>query len=375
MSAEEKVSIKVLSAEKVKPPGLFSLNYVVYHIRTEPLNVEVKRRYKQFEWLHQSLRNRFPVNYVTLSDQIPGLPPKVVQFTLDEELAHSRLLSLQQYLDQVCENPVLKYSPELVAFLTKPEDDLLHRPKPERAIPQGDKFINDKSPPMKVFDLEYPGGRVNLMMDNKLRAVTQEISLNVDKLTPLENEAVAICKEIHALQERLGRLYHNLGGLCGSIAANYKALAKEVQFPNIAKLSEMYGGLQLFMKEHARMAAHERKNFGDNIQAMFEFSLRELEGIKAVSWPDADRRRARALLGQLPEAQARVAAEEAPRLQDGRRGQVRHAGPREVHAGRRVRGGRKAPARQGQQAAALDAAHVGLLQRAGPQRDRPLHAP
>lgn len=135
---------------------------------------------------------------------------------------------------------------------------------------------------MKVFDLPYPGGRVNLMMDNKLRALTQEISLNVDKLTPLENEAVAICKEIHGLQERLSKLYNNLGSLCGSIAENYKVLAQDVKFPNISKLGEMYGGLQLFMKEHTRMVINEGKNFGDYIQAMFEFSLRELEGIKTV---------------------------------------------------------------------------------------------
>lgn len=68
MSKEEKITIKVESAEKIKPPGLFSSNYVVYHIRTEPLNIEVKRRYKQFEWLHQCLQNRFPVNYVLSID-------------------------------------------------------------------------------------------------------------------------------------------------------------------------------------------------------------------------------------------------------------------------------------------------------------------
>lgn len=202
---------------------------------------------------------------------------------MDEELAHNRLLSLQQYLDQVCENPALKYSPELVAFLTKPEDDLTQIPKPERAIPTGDRFLVDKVEPLKVFDIQYPGGRVNLMMDTKLRGVTQEISLNVDKLTPLENEAIAICKEIHALQDRLSKLYHNLGHLCGSIAENYNTLAQDVKFPNISKLCEMYSGLKQFMKEHSKMVVQERKNFGDHIQAMFEFSLRELDGIKRVA--------------------------------------------------------------------------------------------
>ena len=64
LSIEEKVTVKVYTAEKIKPPGMFSTNYVVYHIKTEPFDIEVKRRYKQFEWLHQCLHNRFPVNYV-----------------------------------------------------------------------------------------------------------------------------------------------------------------------------------------------------------------------------------------------------------------------------------------------------------------------
>lgn len=135
---------------------------------------------------------------------------------------------------------------------------------------------------MKVFDLIYPGGRVNLMMDNKLRALTQEMSANVDRLTPLEDEALGICKEIHSLQDRLSKLYHNLGNICENISEKYHKLADNVKFPNITKLSEMYGGLKLFMKEHSKMAHKESRNFGDNIQAMFEFSLRELEGIKCV---------------------------------------------------------------------------------------------
>ena len=220
----------------------------------------------------------------------------MLQFTLDEELAHNRLLSLQQYLDQICENPALRYSPELVAFLTKPEEGLLHMLKPERAIPMGDKFMTEKSEPMKVFDLEYPGGKINMMMDYKLRSVTHEISLNVDKLTPLENEAVTICKEIHLLQDRLSKLYNNLGHICLSISENYKHLAATVKFPNVCKMSEMYKGLQTFMKEQTRMATMESQNFSDNIRAMFEFSLREMEGIKVVDFFDVDCKRNRAFL-------------------------------------------------------------------------------
>ena len=72
LSDEENVSVKITRAEKIKPSGVFSSNYVVYHIKTEPFNIEVKRRYKQFEWLHQCLKNRFPANYVNTDHSDSG---------------------------------------------------------------------------------------------------------------------------------------------------------------------------------------------------------------------------------------------------------------------------------------------------------------
>lgn len=267
--------------------------------------------------------------------------------TLDEELAHNRLLSLQQYLDQVCANPVLRYSPELEAFLTDPDDELLAKHKPDRAVPAGDKYLSEKTEPVRVFDVKYPGGHLNLMMDNKLRAVTHEISNNVDKLTPLEQEAVVVCKEIHVLQDRLSKLYASLGRLCGTIAENYKSLAADVKFPNVAKLGEMYGGLQDFMHEHCSMVTKESKNFGDCIQAMFDFSLRELEGIKKVVGRHLDHHGERLVCGQLPKTKARIETEEVESVQDRRCSEVWHGRCLEVYRWRWFRRRRKTHARQG----------------------------
>lgn len=210
---------------------------------------------------------------------------------IDEELAHDRLLSFQQYLDQVCLNPALKYSPEFEAFLLKPEDELTNKVKPPRTYSAASNFIQEKSEPLHIFDMKYPGGRINLMMDTKMRGVSHEISRVMTQLLPLEKEATAYCKEIHSLQETLSKLYKNLGKVCSSISTIYKDLDSKVKFPNIEKLGSMYSGLNRFMDEHHKMFARESKNFGDNIRAMFDFSVRELEGIHQVRLSNQDRRR------------------------------------------------------------------------------------
>lgn len=206
----------------------------------------------------------------------------MIHLKVDDELAHDRMLSLQQYLDQICLSPVLRYSPELECFLTKPGDDLLKKEKPPRAFAPAHKFISDKYEPLHLCDMQYPGGKVNIMMDTKMRGVTHEISHKVDQLITNEKEASYICKEIHSIQERLGKLYQNLGSICSKVSNIYKDLDQKVKFPNIAKLSSMYSGLKDFMREHHRMVAKESEVFGDNIRAMFDFSVRELEGITSV---------------------------------------------------------------------------------------------
>jgi len=200
---------------------------------------------------------------------------------LDEEITHSRVLSLQQWLDQLCASPSLRYSPELAAFLTDPKADLLSKDKPKRAILPPKEFLNDS--PMKIYDLEYPGGKIHLLMNGTLRKVTKEIKASVGFLGVDEAEAVVVCKQIVETYENLKKLMATLSTICGKVSEEYSRLSKEVKFPSVSKLSQNYNCLKEVVIKQSQQIGHDGKIFQDNIQAMFDFSLRELEGIDQVS--------------------------------------------------------------------------------------------
>lgn len=279
VSLAEHVGVRVLKAEKKSSGGFFSTSWVVYDVYTELFKTHVKRRFKHFEWLDQCLHNRFPICY------IPGLPPKVMQLRFDDELTAERRISLQQYLDQVCCNPTLKYSPELVLFLSSGEEEfnkIVADPKPKRLIPSASQFLAT-STPFKVQEIIQPGGKINLMMDVELRAVTRDITDTIGVLSPLDEQALAICSEINETQDKLSKLYRNLSSICEKLQKNYLELEKIVKFPNVLKLAELYQGIKEYLAEHSKMVADDCRNLHDHIRPIFEFSLRELQGITRIS--------------------------------------------------------------------------------------------
>ncbi len=279
VSLADHVQVKVLKAEKKSSGGFFSSSWVVYEIYTDLYKSHVKRRYKHFEWLDQCLHNRFPICY------IPGLPPKVMQLRFDDELTADRRISLQQYLDQVCCNPTLKYSPELALFLSSAEEEfnkIVTDPKPKRTIPSAAQFLTSNTP-FKVNEIVQPGGKINLMMDVELRALTRDITDTIEVLSPLDEQAVAICTEISETQDKLSKLYKNLSLICDKLQKNYLELEKIVKFPNVLKLAELYEGIKDYLAEHAKMVTNDCQNLRDHIKPIFEFSLRELQGITRIS--------------------------------------------------------------------------------------------
>lgn len=143
--------------------------------------------------------------------------------------------------------------------------------------------------------MQYPGGKVHTMMDPNMRNVAKEMMHSASKLMSYEQDASSLCKEIHQIHEKLGKLYQHLGSICAQVSKVYTDLDKKVKFPNIAKLGDMYGGLKSFMLEHHKMVTKESECFGDNIRAMFDFSMRELEGITSVRNGNADAERERSL--------------------------------------------------------------------------------
>lgn len=70
------------------------------------------RRYKDFEWLRQTLVHKYPFRI------IPQIPPKKLSLTSSEQFLVSRRRGLEEFLFLIVNHPVLQKDPLLVDFLS-----------------------------------------------------------------------------------------------------------------------------------------------------------------------------------------------------------------------------------------------------------------
>ncbi|XP_046406008.1 sorting nexin lst-4 [Ischnura elegans] len=78
-------------------------SFIAYQITPSFNNIQVSRRYKHFDWLHERLEDKFsPI-------PIPPLPDKQISGRYEEMFIEHRRIQLQAFVDYVCKHPVLSH--------------------------------------------------------------------------------------------------------------------------------------------------------------------------------------------------------------------------------------------------------------------------
>lgn len=104
-------TVSVASPKKEsKLKGLKS--FIAYQLTPSFNNLQVSRRYKHFDWLHERLSEK----YCLIS--IPPLPDKQISNRYDDTFIEHRRIQLQEFVDWVCRHPVLSISQVWQHFLT-----------------------------------------------------------------------------------------------------------------------------------------------------------------------------------------------------------------------------------------------------------------
>jgi len=96
--------------KEAKFKGLKS--YIAYQLTPSFNNIQVSRRYKHFDWLHERLNSKF--NFIP----VPPLPDKQIQGRYEEEFIEHRMNQLQSFVNRMCRHPVLSQSEVWNHFLT-----------------------------------------------------------------------------------------------------------------------------------------------------------------------------------------------------------------------------------------------------------------
>ena len=111
-----------VSNPRVINNSLFSTNYVLYDVSTPKYNWLVNRRYSDFIWLKDCLKNLFP------GDILPILPKKKIgNRRFEQDFLNKRTEGLQKFLNDIVNNEKYKATEVLSMFLSCSERSIFEQ--------------------------------------------------------------------------------------------------------------------------------------------------------------------------------------------------------------------------------------------------------
>ena len=204
LTIEDNPLIQVGFPEKVEG-GFFSKSYVTYLITTTPLNLKVRRRYSDFDWLHQMLQNLY------LWNVIPTTPRKN-RFASDkfsEPFLKKRMRALEKFLNYCLLNPIIKCSQIFFDFISIEKEADFQKKKKE---------YEKMKPPTYVEDLQTLFGKANIEINNKkviyYENIKDNISINENLLIKLNENFKMLKTLIENLTVKIDEIAQNWDDLC-----------------------------------------------------------------------------------------------------------------------------------------------------------------
>ena len=164
LSSVKNPIITVSSPEK-KEGGFFSKSYITYLVSTNEIYLNVRRRYTDFIWLHQTLLNLYP--YIV----IPPIPKKnkigVDKFS--DIFISKRMRYLEKFLNWLLAIPVIKNSKLFYDFLSIENDEDFNK----------NKLVYQKmNTPMNLIEFYSKDGKMNLGVNKEKEKFFKNISEN-----------------------------------------------------------------------------------------------------------------------------------------------------------------------------------------------------
>ena len=197
-------SIQVGFPEKVEG-GFFSKSYVSYLVTTMPLNIKVRRRYSDFEWLRQILTNLYVGNV------IPTTPRKnkIGSDKFGDAFLQKRMRTLEKFLNSLLMNPIIKYSQIFYDFISIENEADFNKKKKE---------YEKMKPPQNVNENQSLAGRVNIEVKKEkeifFENIKDNISLNESLLLKLNENLKLLKVQIENVTMKIDEIVQIWNELC-----------------------------------------------------------------------------------------------------------------------------------------------------------------
>ena len=196
--------IQVGFPEKVEG-GFFSKSYVTYLVTTLPLNLKVRRRYSDFEWLRQIMMSLY------IGNVIPTTPRKN-KFGSDkfgDAFLQKRMRTLEKFLNYLLMNPIIKYSQLFYDFISIENEADFNKKKKE---------YEKLKTPQNINEHQSLTGRINIEVKKEkeifFENIKDNISLNESLLTKLNENLKLLKVQIENITLKIDEIAQNWSELC-----------------------------------------------------------------------------------------------------------------------------------------------------------------
>ena len=189
--------------------SLLKNSYLLYDITTPKLNWFVNRRYSDFVWLREILISLFPTVLV------PQLPKKKMgNRRFEEDFVQKRLKGLQNFLNEILKNEILKTSDPLITFLSFSERGFFEQ-QMKVLTPKNinvDSILGIKSFTGKIQVADLENDQFNnsksyfTSIENFFMLQEDEIRNIKNNLNEYNIHMVEVCKHLEQMENGFSRL-------------------------------------------------------------------------------------------------------------------------------------------------------------------------
>ena len=262
MSKYENIHIEISLGEKVART-FFTKAYMTYIISTSPLNLKVRRRYSDFEWLRQILLNFYS------SSIIPPIPKKnkIGADRFDETFLLKRMRTLEKFLNFLLEDPVIKVSQILYDFLSIEEEAKFNDKK---------KNYNNFKLPMYLRDYKSLNGKLDIAINEERETFYQNIKdnteLNQELLSKLNKNLKLLNNEMSVVINRMDEISKN----CEELFLN------SVKYCDVNDIKISYYQLNDMFKNWSTALKKDSTIININIREYFKYAKNTFRSMKEL---------------------------------------------------------------------------------------------
>jgi sorting nexin-7/30/sorting nexin-8 len=269
LGSVENPVIQVGFPEKVEG-GFFSKSYVTYLVTTMPLNIKVRRRYSDFDWLRQIMVNLYVGNV------IPSTPRKS-KFGSDkfgDAFLQKRMRTLEKFLNYSLANQIIKYSQLFYDFVSIENEADFNKKKKE---------YEKLKPPQTIKENQSLFGKASIEVKKEkeifFENIKDNVAFNETLLTKLNENLKLLKTQIENVTLKIDEIAQNWNELCKTSVKYYDG---DDIIKTYEHMSKLFSNWSDALKRHSNVIHIDIREYFKYIKNTFR-SMKDLVSIVETS--------------------------------------------------------------------------------------------